>query len=388
MGSFRQRILESKKRLTKRSYPLLIFNHSAIAAKKNQQEILKLISRIIDSGVFFNGRQTSKLEKNILNFLGRGYVATTASGHDSLKIALSSLNLKKTDEIIFPVNVYPTAFPVCLSDAKPQPIDVDKNGQLDPKKVKQIINQNTKVIVLVHLYGLVGKINEIVELIKGKNIFLIEDCAQAFGSSYKDKPVGTFGDISCFSFYPTKNISTVGDGGALWTKHKKLHNYFLKAKSYGETKRYFSEFLAGHSRIPEIQAGIINLYFKNILNDFIKRKKLAKYYKQELGKMPLNRYIRVLDSDADSDHTPHLFVIEAQQRDLLQEYLKRKNIPTLIHYPYPIHLLPSFRFIGKKLGDFPIAEKLSRGIISLPFHQYLTYKSVDYIVKSIKEFYT
>lgn len=380
--------MESKKRLTNHSYSPITFNHSGLTAKKNQQKILKLISRIIDSGVFLNGRQTSKLEKNILNFLGRGYVVTTASGHDSLKISFSSLNLTKNDEIIFPVNVYPTAFPVCLSGAKPIPVDVDENGQMDPKTLKQKINQNTRVIVLVHLYGLVGKIDEITELIKGKNIFLVEDCAQAFGSSYNGKPVGTFGNISCFSFYPTKNISTLGDGGALWTKHKKLYNFFLKAKSYGETQRYFSEILAGHSRIPEIQAGIINVFLKQKKNDFTRRKEIAKYYKRQLAEISLNGYIRVLDSDIKSDHIPHLFVIEAQERDHLREHLKRRNIPTLIHYPYPIHLLPSFRFLGNKLGDFPIAEKLSRGIISLPFHQYLTYKSVDYIVKAIKEFYT
>lgn len=367
--------------------PQIHFNQVIPAAQKRKKEIIKIIGKIIDSGTFLDGIQNRKLEKNIRGFLGCGWVTTTASGHDALTLALSALNLTQKDEVIFPVNVYPTAFPVCLSGAKPVPVDVDRNGQLGPERLKEKINKRTKVVVVVHLYGLVGKIDEIRNLVKDKGIFLVEDCAQAFGSTFAGRPVGTFGDIACFSFYPTKNLSTLGDGGALWTRHKKFHDFFLKAKSYGENNRYRSEFLSGHSRLPEIQAGILTLYFKNIQSDFQKRKHLAQYYRKKLKEEGLDNFIRMFESHPKSNPILHLFVVEADKRDSLQKYLGARNIPALIHYPYPIHLVPAFSFLNYKRGDFPTAEKLSKTILSLPFHPRLLKADMDYVAKTMKAFF-
>lgn len=368
--------------------PRIFFNSVSLLSQRTKKEIGKTIETIIDSGVFLNGDQNQKLEKNLQRFFGSGYATTTASGHDALILALSSLNLSKNDEIIFPVNAYPTAFAACLSKGKPVPVDVKENGQIDPQKLKEKITRKTKAIILVHLYGLVGEIESIEDIIKDKNIFLIEDCAQSFGSSYRGKPVGTFGDISCFSFYPTKNLSTLGDGGALWTRHKNLYEFFLKAKSYGESKRYWSEFISGHSRLPEIQAGVLNLYFENIEGDFLKKKKNTQDYIRKLRKEGLANFVRVLESHSDSNPVLHLFVVEVKSRDGLVKYLKKRKIETLIHYPNPVHLLPAFSFLNFNKGDFPIAERLSKNIVSLPFHSHLTQTSITHVVKSIKAYYS
>lgn len=363
------------------------FNHVILNSRKKRRERIRLTTEVIRSGIFFNGQQTKTLTQTLQKFLGSGYVTVCASGHDALSISLSSLNLKGDDEIIFPVNAYPTAFPVCLSKGKPVPVDVDENGQIDPEEIAKKINAKTKAIIVVHLYGLVGKIEQIKKIINRKNILIIEDCAQSFGTLYNDAPVGTIGDISCFSFYPTKNLATLGDGGALWTKNKELHKYFLKAKSYGEKKRYWSEFVSFHSRIPELQAGILNLYFRWMDEDLRKRRKLEIYYRKMIKALKLDAFFRALTSHPMSNPALHLFVVEAKKRNKLKEYLKSHSIPTLIHYPYPIHLLPAFSHLGYNKGDFPIAERLSKNIISLPFSPALSKKKIKHILKIVQKFY-
>ncbi|MEK7518060.1 MAG: DegT/DnrJ/EryC1/StrS family aminotransferase [Patescibacteria group bacterium] len=371
-----------------RSAPHFHFNHTQITFRKNIQDKIKMVNKVISSGIFFNGKEVKKLIKNLLNFMDQEkYLVTTASGHDSLIIALSSLKLNSSDEVIFPVNAYPTVFPIFMSGVKPVPVDVDENGQIDILNLEKSITNHTKAIVIVHLYGLTCDVNKVKEIIKKRNITLIEDAAQAFGTTYKDRHVGTLGDIGCFSFYPTKNLATVGDGGALWTRDKKLYEYFLQVKSYGEKERYYSLSISGHSRIPEIQAGILNLYFKRIKRDFKKRKEKATYYHKSIIQKNLSPYMRVLQSDPHSSPVRHLFVVEAKERNSLKKYLAKKKIETHIHYPYPIHLVPAFSYLGYKNGDFPIAERLSRNIISLPFHPFLAKKEIDYIIKSIKNHY-
>lgn len=372
--------------MRKGNNPTISFNHIALHAQRHSVEITEKISDIIQSGVFINGKENATLERNLSQLLG-GYVATTASGNDALFLALLSLHLSHQDEVIFPVNAYPTAFPIGLSGAKMVPVDVDENGQLDSREVMKKINKNTKAIVLVHLYGLVGDLEVIRSLAKKHYIVFIEDCAQAFGTLYNGKFVGTLGDIACFSFYPSKNLGTLGDGGALWTRHKSYYEYVIRARSYGEKNKYNSFFLSGHSRLPEIQAGILNIYSRDIEADFEKRKRAAHQYKKRFEKEKLFSKVRVLASHPQSVPVQHLFVIEAKKRNRLRIYLGKKRIPTLIHYPRPIHLVPAFSPLAYKKGDFPVAEHLSRRMISLPFHPYLSETDIDYIVRAIKEFY-
>lgn len=360
------------------------FNQTATQARKHKIKLSKIFNTVLESGVFLAGKQNQILEKKLKKNLGKGFITTTASGHDSIVLALKALNLSNDDEIIFPVNSYPTAFAVTQSGAKMVLVDVDENGQLDPKEVEKKITKYTKVIVIVHLYGLVGDMQKISSIAKKYNLFLVEDAAQSFGSEFRNRLTGTLGDIGCFSFYPTKNLGTLGDGGAIWTKHKRFYNFFQKAKSYGEKKRYFSEFVSGHSRIPEIQAAVLNHYLTMFDANKKQRQTFTRLYLKYLK--GINK-IRTLLSNEESKPVQHLFVIEVEKRDQLRKFLTTQKIPTSIHYPYPIHLLPAFSGLQYKKGDFPVAERLSKRIISLPFHQYLKEADIAYIANKMKEFY-
>ena len=361
------------------------FNDVFLKAKKYSDKILKAVSKVIESKNYLSGKENRILENNLKKYLKGGNVVTVASGHDALFMAISAFNLSKNDEIIFPANSYPTAFPISLTKAKLVLCDVDNNGLIDIKQIADKITKNTRAIIAVHLYGLVCNIDEINRLVKGKNIILIEDCAQAFGAKYNNKPVGSLCDIGCFSFYPTKNLGTLGDGGAIWTKNNSYYQYFLEAKAYGEKSRYNSLFTSGHSRLPEIQASILNIYFKNIKKELNYRIELAEYFNKRINEEKLANYVRSLNNNHELPL--HLFVVEAKKRNELQKYLKGKGIPTLIHYPYPIHLVPAFSYLGYKSGDFPIAEKLAKNILSLPFHPMMTKKQIDFIVVTIHKFY-
>lgn len=363
------------------------FTHTKQLAKKNKKRLLTVFSQIIDSGIFLNGTHTKKLERNLVKFLNGGYLNLVASGHDALLLSLSSLKLTKNDEVVVPANSFVTAFAVALSGAKIVLVDVDENGQIDPEQVKKKITNKTKAIIIVHLYGLVGEIDQILSLPKQKKIFVIEDAAQSFGSIYKNKFCGTLADIGCFSFYPTKNLPTLGDGGAVWTKHKKIFDYIHKAKSYGEKIKYHSEFISGHSRMPEIQAGSTNLFLKNIAKEGKKRTKLYEYYQDTIREKKLNKQVRILNSNINSYPYHHLLTIETKARDRLASYLKKRNVETHVHYPIPIHLSPAFSYLGFKKGNFPIAERLANNVLSLPFHQYLTKNQIEYIVSQIRSFY-
>lgn len=374
--------------MSKTNNSAISFNGVTLFSQKNKKNLLLLFSNLIDScGNYLDGREARKIEENLTAYLGGGYVSTTSSGHEALVLSLLSLHLQKNDEIIFPVNSYPTAFAVAQSGAKIIPCEVDENGQLDPLSLKTKINARTKVVIVVHLYGLVGKIDQIKKAIRRKNIYLLEDAAQAFGSFYKGKPVGTLGDISCFSFYPTKNLFTLGDGGAIWTKHKKLYQHIAQSKQYGEKVRYQSAFISGHSRIPEIQSSIVNYFFRQRNLEARKKRKLESYYRKKIYEMKLDKYISPLASDISSNSLLHLFVVHAKKRDGLRKFLTEKDIPTLIHYPQPVHLVKAFQFLKLEKGAFPIAEDLSQHVISLPFHSFLTYIEVDRILNLIEDYY-
>lgn len=360
---------------------MINFNAVVQSARTRRHSLLSAFEKVIRRGIFLNGPENKKLEQLLRAILGQGMVTTVASGHDALLFALAALKLQSKDEVVFPVNAYPTAFPVVLSGVTPVPVDVDQNGQLDPLALKKAITKKTKVIIVVHLFGSVGSLQEIQRLCRQHKLILIEDCAQAFGSTYQKKPVGTFGDISCFSFYPTKNLGALGDGGAIWTKNKQLFDFFTAAKSYGEKNRYESNFVAGHSRLPELQAAGLRIYVKHINKEIELRQKVFGWYKNSL------RWVRLLESDQRSIPAPHLLVIEADTRDALQKFLKARGIETFVHYPHPVHLVPAFRFLKYPKGSFPVAERLASRILSLPFHPSMKKSEVFSIVQTIKTFY-
>lgn len=356
---------------------------------KNRRKITSSIQRVLHRGILLQGKENEKLSKSIRNYLGGGFVTLTAGGHFSLTIAIRSLGLKEKDEIIVPANAYPTAFAVARAHKGAiRLVDVDLNGIIDVERLNKVISRKTKAIVIVHLYGFACPMKKIKSICKKRNIKLVEDCAQAFGSFYDGRPVGVFGDISCFSFYPTKNLGTVGDGGAIWTKIKKHHAFFQRAVSYGEIKKYKSTFVSDHSRLSEIEATVLNFFLNSYKKEKREKRKVYVTYLSLLKKAGLlNNEVRVLKTEYSLDNNQHLFVLEVKKRDGLKNHLKKKGVPSFVHYPVPVHLVPAFSDLGYKKGDFPVSERLSKNILSLPFHPFLKIKDVKYIVKSIRSFY-
>lgn len=363
------------------------FNSVVATSKRHKTRLLSSFERVVTRGIFLKGPEVRAFERRIRSFLGSGHVIATASGHDAIIISLLALGVKKTDEVIFPVNAYPTAFPIALSGATPVAVDVDQNGQLDVQALTKAITPHTRVVVVVHLYGLVGELQKIKALCHKHRILLLEDAAQAFGTRYVGRWVGTIGEIGCFSFYPTKNLGALGDGGAIWTQNKRLERTIRSYASYGEKRRYDSHVLAGHSRLPELQAAGLLVYLSSYQKEANARKKAARWYHTLWKTHHLETVGDLLMSSPDSDPVQHLMVARLPLRDKLQLFLAKHGIPTHIHFPIPVHRLRAFRHFPYVTGDFPQAELQSRRILSLPFHSSLTKHDVAYIVGHIREFF-
>lgn len=363
----------------------LSFN--ALSQKGKNPHLLSAVLRAVKSGLYLNGPEGGKLAGQIKRYFRIHHVVLTGSGHDALFIAVKSLSPAPGDEIIVPTNAYPTVFPLVMAGVHVRLVDVDENGQIDTNMLHREITSKTKGVVVVHMYGLMANMKNVMSIARKNNLFVIEDCAQAFGSLQEGKKAGTFGDIACFSFYPTKNLATFGDGGALITNRKNLSDYARKAVSYGEDRRYESQFISGHSRIPEIQAAILNIAIRDISRNAKRRKEVLYWYKAALKTANLEKHVRFLLPTHETDPMMHLLVAKVDHRDGLRVYLAKKNIPTQVHYPHPVHSVPAFAHLGYRKGSFPVAERLARRMLSLPYHEYLTKKDVQYIIDMIEKFY-
>ncbi len=349
-----------------------------------KSELIEALDEVGSSGVLILGPKVQELEKRLAGFTKTQYCVGCASGTDALTLALKSLRLESNDEVIVPANSYPTIFGVALSGVKPVLVDVNsKTGNIDPSSVQKKITSRTKAIVAVHLYGQSANVGSLVEICREKNIILIEDCAQAFGATHKGRPVGSFGTLSTFSFYPTKNLGAYGDGGAIVTNDLNLFNRLKLLRMYGERSRYASEELGNNSRLDELQAAFL-LKKLNYFNEWIMtRKKLAGIYHLGL------KHIKELELpfiDENNDHTYHLFPIKSNKRDELKNWLLSQEIETGIHYPNAIHQVITFKSLGN-LGDFPNSETWAKEELSLPLHPFLSEVQIKHVVNKVSEFF-
>lgn len=324
--------------------------------------------------MFILGENVTKFEKEFAQYLGITYAVGVGSGTDALTLSIRALGLGPHDEVLVPANSYPTVFGIAQSGVSLRLVDCGWDGNISTFDLPKRITKRTKAIIAVHLYGNPADIVR-VKRIAGADISIIEDCAQAHGACIGKKKVGTFGDIACFSFYPTKNLGAYGDGGMVVTKNARLANRVRMLRMYGERERYKSMEISGVSRLDELQATILRVKLRHLDNWNKKRKELANYYEKGL------KGISLIKGGRASCH--HLFVIRSKKRDALQNYLAKNGIGTSIHYPIPIHLTPAFRFLGYRRGDFPVAEALSHEVLSLPFFPEMTRKEVDMVVMQL-----
>lgn len=352
--------------------------------KSIKKDIDTSISRVLNSGWFILGEEGKNFEREFAKFIGAKYCIGVASGTDALTFAIKALGLKADDEVLVPVNVYPSIFGIFHAGVRIRLVDVDPNTlNISPEALSRAITKKTKAIVAVHLYGTPVDFDPIKKIAKKNKLHIIEDCAQSTGALYKGRNVGSLGDISCFSFYPTKNLGAYGDGGALVTNSKKIYERILLLRMYGEKGRYNSVLTGYNSRLDEIQAAILRAKLPHALEWNDKRRKLAKLYRKHLAGLQVD----FVEGGPNFDSCYHLFVILVKKRDMLLEFLKKEGIGAGIHYPHLIHQVKSFKFLGYKKGDFPNAERLNGNVLSLPINPQMTGKEVIHVCGTISKFF-
>lgn len=352
--------------------------------QQNKRQIDGALLSVLTKGNFILGEQVRLFEKEFASYLGARFAVGVASGTDALLLSLKALGIKDGDEVIMPVNSYPTAFAVAQTGATIRLVDVDERTyNIDPAKIEQTITKRVRAIIPVHLYGLSCDMKPIVQIAQKYRLMVVEDAAQAHGASYQGRKVGTIGDISVFSFYPTKNLGGFGDGGMVVTNDKNLAETIRQLRVYGEKRRYQSVRLGVNSRLDELQAAILRVKLRKLDDYNKKRINIAKKYCQLLKDVPLT--LPQFFDDGRSVY--HLFVIATKKRDALASFLRKNGVATEIRYPLPIHLVPSFRYLGYQKGNFPIAEEVAGQILALPCYPELAVKDVIRISTLVKKFF-
>ena len=342
-----------------------------------KSEIDVSIARVLSSGWYILGNELSNFEKLFSKYLSSNYCVGVGSGTDALTISLMCLNIGKGDEVITTsLTAYPTITGILNSGAKPVLVDVYKsNALMDVEKIEAKINKKTKAIMPVHLYGQSCDMNTIKKIAKKHNLKVVEDCAQATGALYKGKKVGTIGDCGAFSFYPTKNLGSYGDGGAIITNSEEI---YLKAKlyrNYGQEDKYNHTLNGLNSRLDEIQAAVLATKLKFLDNWNRKRREIAKKYSTEL------KTVDFLKNDSDSLHVHHLYVIKSNNRDKLINHLTKNGVETLIHYPLPINKQKAFFKMENE--TYENADKITKQILSLPINPWLKDDEINSIIEII-----
>lgn len=349
-------------------------------------EVAHAVRRVLDSGWYILGKELESFEREFAVYNGAHHAVGVASGTEAIQLALTSLGVGRGDEVITPVNTaIPTAMAIAACGAMPRFVDVDDaTSNIDVSRLEQAITKKTRAIVPVHLYGRACNIEEIMKIANRHGCSVVEDCAQAQGAMRAKKKVGNFGALGAFSFYPTKNLGCYGDGGIVATSDKRLADKLRLLRNYGQSSRYRCEVQGINSRLDEIQAAILRVKLRHLAGWTSRRQRLSGVYSENLRN--IDGVITPLIGKA-AEHVFHLYVIRCRRRDELKEYLADRGIETQIHYPIPLHLQKAFKGLRYRRGDFPVAERLSGEILSLPIFPSLTDREVLAVCESIRLFY-
>ncbi|MBA4390344.1 MAG: transcriptional regulator [Syntrophus sp. (in: bacteria)] len=351
-----------------------------------KKEIMAGIKEILDEQRLILGKYCTQLEQQISSYAGVPHAVSCANGTDALILALMAVGIGKDDEVITtPYTFFSTASSVALVGAKPVFVDIDtKSMNIDPALIEKAITPRTKAITVVHLFGKLCEMDRICALGKKYNISIIEDSAQSLGSRKNGRMSGSFGDISATSFYPTKNLGGIGEGGMVLTKRDDLGEKLKKLRVHGMGNQYYHEMIGLNSRLDEIKACALAMKFPHLESWNRKRIETGNYYNNKFHDLPI--ILPVIEDD--SSHIFHHYVIRTSERDRLQNFLKERGIITGVYYPLPLHLQPCFDYLGYRKGDFPIAEESALTSLALPVYPELKKKEKEYIVKTMREFFT
>jgi len=354
--------------------------------KSEKKQLLKTIDNVLNSGSWVGGSEIEKFEKNIGKICKTKYCVSLNSGTDALTLVLHLLGVKRGDEVITPPNSFIASTAVIVHlGAKPVFVDVKSDQSIDEKKIEEKITNKTKAIMPVHLTGRMCAMDKIMNISNKYKIPVIEDCAQAIMSKYKDKMSGAWGDVGCFSAHPLKNLNAIGDAGYLTTNNKDIYDKIKNLRTHGmEESRDDVKNFGYVSRMDHLQAAVLNFRLNSLKKVINLRRKNVDIYLKHLN---LEKIYFPIEKK-DEFNTYHTFVIQVDDRDKLKKYLKNKGVDTTIHYPVPIHLQTASKFLGYKKGAFPKTEKQSKHILTLPINQYLKKNEILYICKTINNFYS
>ena len=355
-----------------------------------KEEVDQSIQQVIESAIFIKGGKVTEFEQHLKEYMGCP-VITCGNGTDALQIAFMALELQPGDEVITtPFTFVATAEVLALLGLKPVFVDVNPGTfNIDIEKIEAVITSRTRAILPVHLFGQSVNMQQVMAIARKYDLYVVEDAAQSLGTDYwsgdgKNLKSGTIGHIGCTSFFPSKNLGAFGDGGAIFSRNEELAARIRSIANHGMKVRYYYERIGVNSRLDSIQAAILDVKLKYLDNYIQARLTAADWYDRHLGHLEdLIIPMRV----TYSSHSYHQYTIRTGMRDELQAFLKGRGIPSMIYYPSPIHLQEAYRYLGYNEGDFPVAEQLSREVLSLPMHTEMNEDQLGYITDTILEFF-
>lgn len=341
--------------------------------------------RVLERNIFIQGEECKLFEKEFAKYCKAKYCIGVGTGLDALYLILRALNIGKDDEVIIPSNTYiATALAVTYANAVPIFVEPELDTyNINPKLIEKHITKKTKAIIAVHLQGRAADMDEISIIAKKYHLYVIEDAAQAHGAEYKGNKVGTLSDAAGFSFYPGKNLGALGDGGCVVTNNKLIADKVRALGNYGSDYKYHHIYKGINSRLDEIQSAFLRCKLPYLDKWNEERRKIAKRYIEEIRNPKI---ILPKADEKDYRHIYHVFVIRCKSRDKLEHYLNERGIDTVKHYPIPMHLQDAYKDLNIKSGALPIAEEISKTVLSIPMFYGMTDNQIEYIIQTINEF--
>lgn len=338
---------------------------------------------VLRSGWYVLGNEVASFEKEFAEYLGSPYCVGVGNGLDALWIAFRILGIGQGDEVIVQANTYiASVMGISINGATPVLVEPDEYFNIDVDKIEQAVTERTKAILVVHLYGQASNMTPIMEIAHKYNLRVVEDCAQSHGACHNGQMTGTFGDIGCFSFYPSKNLGAFGDAGAMVMHSEELARKARVFRNYGSEKRYYNEVVGTNSRLDELQAGLLRVRLQHLEALQEERVKICNRYLNEIK----NEKLMKPEVNKNSTTVWHQFVVRCKSRDDFKQYLEKQEIGSIIHYPIPPHLSEAYQYLGYKRGDYPITERYADEVLSLPLYNGMSDEEITYVIDKINQY--
>lgn len=354
--------------------------------REMELELSTAMSEVLRRGDFILGQAVASFEKAFSAYLGTSYAIGVANGLDALRLSLQAFGVGRGDEVILPANTFiATAFAVSNVGATPVLVDCDDTYNLDVHQLPAALSSRTRAVIPVHLTGQAADMAAVLAFARDHRLVVIEDACQSHGALYREQKCGSLGDVGCFSFYPAKNLGALGDGGLVATSDEKIAQRLCRLRNYGQEAKHQHVERGLNSRLDTLQAAVLEIKLRYLDAENARRREHAAEYRERLQGVGDLRFQSLL---ADTSHVYHLFVVETQHRDDLRHWLTQRGIETGMHYPTPIHLQPVYADLDKPVGSFPRAELLAKRCLSLPMFPHLDIPQIEYVIDSLRGFYS